>query len=133
MISYKTNVPISASQFIELLKKTTLGERRPLDNMACVEGMLDHSNLVITAWDNERLVGIARSVTDFNYCCYLSDLAVDETYQQRGIGQQLIAETEKSLAKTCKIILLSAPQAVNYYPHIGFKQHPSAWTKLRNE
>ena len=129
MITYQTDKAISPTQFIALLKKTSLGERRPLDDSACIEGMLKNADLLVTAWDGEQLVGIARSVTDFSYCCYLSDLAVDEAYQKQGIGQRLIQETEKALAQTCKIILLAAPQAVDYYPHIGFTRHPSAWTK----
>ncbi len=129
MITYQTDKAISPTQFIALLKKTSLGERRPLDDSACIEGMLKNADLLVTAWDGEQLVGIARSVTDFSYCCYLSDLAVDEAYQKQGIGRRLIRETEKALAQTCKIILLAAPQAVDYYPHIGFTRHPSAWTK----
>ena len=129
MITYQTDKAISPTQFIALLKKTSLGERRPLNDFACIEGMLKNADLLVTAWDGEQLIGIARSVTDFSYCCYLSDLAVDEAYQKQGIGQRLIQETEKALAQTCKIILLAAPQAVDYYPHIGFTQHPSAWTK----
>ena len=129
MITYQTDKAISPTQFIALLKKTSLGERRPLDDSACIEGMLKNADVLVTAWDGEQLVGIARSVTDFSYCCYLSDLAVDEAYQKQGIGRRLIRETEKALAQTCKIILLAAPQAVDYYPHIGFTRHPSAWTK----
>ncbi len=129
MITYQTDKAISPTQFIALLKKTSLGERRPLDDSVCIEGMLKNADLLVTAWDGEQLVGIARSVTDFSYCCYLSDLAVDEAYQKQGIGRRLIRETEKALAQTCKIILLAAPQAVDYYPHIGFTRHPSAWTK----
>ena len=85
MIEYKTNSPISVKQFIELLNKTTLGARRPLEDEKRVAAMLHHADLLITAWDGERLGGMARSVTDFAYCCYLSDLAVDEQYQKQGI------------------------------------------------
>ena len=74
-------------------------------------------------------MGVARSVTDFAYCCYLSDLAVDEQYQKQGIGQQLIKYTKQALYPQAKIVLLAAPQAVEYYPHIGFMQHMSAWVK----
>ena len=129
MIEYKTNFPISVEQFIELLNKTTLGARRPLDDEKRVAAMLHHADLLVTAWDGERLVGAARSVTDFAYCCYLSDLAVDEQYQKQGIGVQLIEHTKQALHPQAKIVLLSAPQAVDYYPHIGFTQHMSAWTK----
>ena len=84
MIDYKVNEPISVKQFIELLNKTTLGARRPLEDEKRVAAMLHHADLLITAWDGERLVGVARSVTDFAYCCYLSDLAVVEQYQKQG-------------------------------------------------
>ena len=89
--------------------------------------MLEHSNLIATAWDDALLVGIARSVTDFHYCCYLSDLAVDVAYQRRGIGKRLIQLTQDALGRRCKIILLSAPAAVGYYPHLGFERHEQAW------
>lgn len=77
--------------------------------------------------DKDQLVGVARSVTDFHYCCYLSDLAVDESVQSSGIGQYLILVTKEELSPSCKVILLSAPQAQDYYPKIGFEPHNSAW------
>ncbi|ATF74955.1 GNAT family N-acetyltransferase [Pasteurella multocida] len=132
MITYKTNVPISVQQYTDLLKQTSLGERRPIDKPEQIETMLKQTDVLVTAWHNDTLVGLARSVTDFAYCCYLSDLAVSEQWQKQGIGQQLILETEQVLEPTCKIILLAAPQAVDYYPHIGFVQHPSAWTKIES-
>ena len=84
-ISYKINAPISVDQFIELLANSTLGERRPIDDRQCMQGMLDNANLTITAWDEEVLVGVARSVTDFHYACYLSDLAVSKNHQKQRI------------------------------------------------
>lgn len=93
--------------------------------------MLDNANLTVTAWKEDRLVGIARSVTDFFYCCYLSDLAVDRACQGEGIGRELIRLTQSELGSRCSIILLSAPGAVTYYPHLGLDQHPSAWTLPR--
>ena len=95
-------------QFIELLNKTTLGARRPLEDEKRVAAMLHHADLLVTAWDGEQLVGVARSVTDFAYCCYLSDLAVDEQYQKQGIGLQLIEHTKQALHPQAKIVLLSA-------------------------
>jgi predicted N-acetyltransferase YhbS len=89
--------------------------------------MLAHANLLCTAWDGEKLVGVARSVTDFEYCCYLSDLAVDEAYQKQGIGRELIRLTQSRLGSKAKIILLAAPKADGYYPRIGFELHSSAW------
>lgn len=129
MIEYKTNFPISATQYVELLKQTSLGTRRPIEDIERIESMLQYANLLVTAWKNTELVGAARSLTNFQYCCYLSDLAVREDCQKQGIGKALISETEKALSPKAKIILLSAPQAVDYYPHIGFTQHPSAWLK----
>jgi N-acetylglutamate synthase-like GNAT family acetyltransferase len=126
-IQYKVNQSITADQFIELLSKTSLGARRPIDQFETIEVMLENANLLITAWQGGHLVGVARSVTDFAFCCYLSDLAVDESMQASGIGKTLIRMTKEALKPTCSLILLSAPQAVDYYPKIGFTQHNSAW------
>lgn len=126
-IKYLVNNPISAEQFTALLKQTTLGERRPVENLTCIQGMIDNADLLVTAWSGNKLVGVARSVTDFHYCCYLSDLAVSESVQAKGIGKELIRQTFRALKPGCRIILLSAPQAVDYYPKIGFTKHDSAW------
>lgn len=126
-IRYSTAESISADQFIDVLKRSTLGERRPIDDRACIENMLRHANLLCTAWDDAKLVGIARSITDFSYCCYLSDLAVDAAYQHQGIGKELIRQTRAKLGPRSKIVLLAAPKAREYYPKIGFTQHQSAW------
>ena len=127
MVEYKINVPISAQQFIGLLNSTSLGARRPVNNPNVIESMLKHGNLLVTAWIGDKLVGVARSLTDFDFCCYLSDLAVDESLQVGGIGKQLIRLTKEQLHPDCMINLLAAPQAVGYYPKIGFEQHNSAW------
>jgi GNAT superfamily N-acetyltransferase len=126
-IQFSASRPVTAEQFIDVLKRSTLGERRPIDDRHCIESMLKHGNLLCTAWDCEQLVGVARSVTDFSYCCYLSDLAVDVSYQSRGIGTELIRLTQMQLGHRCTLILLAAPKAAHYYPKIGFRQHPSAW------
>ena len=126
-IRYETSRQISAEEFIDLLKRSTLAERRPVDDPKCIQAMLRHADLLCTAWDGEKLVGIARSVTDFEYCCYLSDLAVDEKYQKNGIGKKLIGLTKSKLGAKATIILLSAPKAEGYYPKIGFDAHRSAW------
>lgn len=126
-IQYESDRKISDSEFVDLLSRSTLAERRPADDPTCVAAMLKHANLLCTAWDGDKLVGIARSVTDFEYCCYLSDLAVDVAYQHQGIGKALICLTQNQLGDKAKVILLAAPQAVNYYPKVGFTAHPSAW------
>ena len=128
-IHYLINEPVSTQQYIDLLQKTSLGPRRSIQNADLITGMLQHSNLVISAWYKQELVGIARSVTDFYFCCYLADLAVTVRFQKEGIGKKLIEITEQQLQPECTLTLLAAPQAVTYYPKIGFSQHPSAWVK----
>ena len=102
--------------------KSTLGERRPVNDMDRIIAMVDNANLIITARHEQKLIGVARSITDFVYCTYLSDLAVDEAYQKRGIGKELIRLT-KSETPQATTILLSAPKAMSYYPHIGMTMH----------
>lgn len=126
-IEYKVNHPISSAEFIELLKRSSLGERRPIQDLDCIEGMLAHSNLLVTAWQGERLVGVARSLTDFHYACYLSDLAVDQAYQCQGIGKHLQSLTQAQLGPRAKLILIAAPAAQSYYGHLGYSANPRCW------
>ena len=130
-IEYKINEPVSTDQFIDLLKTSTLGERRPLEDRQCLEGMLLNSNLIVSAWHNDQLVGIARSITDFHYACYLSDLAVSLEQQKSGIGKQLQILTQAQLGPRCKLILIAAPAANKYYEHIGFNNNPRCWVLER--
>jgi GNAT superfamily N-acetyltransferase len=132
-ITYKVNVPITADQFITLLKQSTLSERRPVDDYQCMQGMVENSNLIVTAWDGSRLVGVARSMTDFHYACYLSDLAVDKQYQKQGIGKELQVITQKQLGGKCNLILVAAPLADSYYGYIGFTNNPRCWVLGPNE
>lgn len=129
MIRYSTTETITVGQFRGILERSTLGERRPLDSEDTLDAMLTNASLLATAWDGEMLVGIARSVTDFAFCCYISDLAVDEAYQRQGIGRQLIEATAQRLGPDCKIILLAAPKADSYYGGVGFQRHPRAWVR----
>lgn len=122
MMEYKIENTLSVEEFIEVLKRSSLAERRPVDDLARMQKMVKNANLTITARDGEKLVGVARSITDFAYCTYLSDLAVDEKYQRQGIGKELIRHT-KLAAPDAKLILLSAPKAVEYYPKIGMTRH----------
>ena len=126
-IQYEINKVIATDQFIRILERSGLGERRPINDRQCIEQMLENADLLVTAWLDGNLVGVARSVTDFGYCCYLSDLAVDRSVQRAGIGKQLIRLKKDCLGPKCKLILLSAPAASDYYPHLGFERHPSAW------
>ncbi|MCC9605727.1 GNAT family N-acetyltransferase [Blastopirellula sp. JC732] len=127
MLSYQLEPDLTAAEFLDLLHRSTLAERRPVDDPDRIEGMLRHADLIVTARDGELLVGISRAVTDYNYCTYLSDLAVDVAYQRQGIGKQLIRRTHEAGGLKTTLILLSAPKAVEYYPHIGMTQHPSCW------
>lgn len=126
-IEYFHDRKIKPEQFIDVLRRSTLAERRPVDDVGRIAAMLDNANLICTAWAGDVLVGVARSVTDFSYCCYLSDLAVDVSYQKKGIGKRLIEVTQTRLHPKCKIILLAAPKAEGYYPKIGFRHFHSAW------
>ncbi|WP_235906765.1 GNAT family N-acetyltransferase [Pseudomonas saliphila] len=96
-----------------------------------MEGMISNSNLTVTAWEGETLVGIARSVTDFHYAYYLSDLAVCRSRQDRGIGRQLQIITQNQLGPRCKLILIAAPSANSYYEYIGFTNNPRCWVLER--
>jgi len=133
MIAYNANSPLTAAEFIDVLRRSTLAERRPVDDPEAIAGMVANADLTVTAWDGDRLVGVARSVTDFTYCCYLSDLAVDAAYQRQGIGVELIARTQAQLGPQCKLILLAAPAAADYYPRIGFEHHPRCWILDRDK
>ncbi len=121
-IRYQIEHELSLEEFVSVLNRSTLGERRPLDNADRLKAMLQHANLIVTARNGGLLVGIARSLSDFSFCTYLSDLAVDEAYQKKGIGKMLIRETKKA-APLAKLILLSAPKAIDYYPKIGMTRH----------
>jgi predicted N-acetyltransferase YhbS len=135
MISYRTGNNLDLDVVIELYRASTLGARRPVDDRPRMQRMLREANLVITAWDGEQLVGISRSLTDFSYATYLSDLsdlAVRESHQRLGIGKELIRRTQSASAPAT-LILLAAPAAEQYYPHIGFTHHPQAWRLLARE
>jgi len=121
-ITYRSNIKISADQFIDVLKRSTLAERRPVDNRDRIEKMLQHGNIIVTAWQGDLLIGVSRALSDFSFCCYLSDLAVDEAFQKQGIGKELIRLTKEAAGDNASLVLLAAPKAVNYYPRIGMEQ-----------
>jgi predicted N-acetyltransferase YhbS len=121
MITYQIEKNLSPTEFINVLNKSTLGKRRPVNELDRISKMIEHGNLIITARENNVLIGVARSLTDFQYCTYLSDIAVDEQYQKQGIGKELIKLTKQETPKA-KLILLSAPKAVDYYPKIGMSK-----------
>ena len=131
-ITYALEPDLSAQDFRDILVASTLAERRPAEDLARLDRMLRNADIVATARDGRRLVGIARSVTDFAYCCYLSDLAVDIAYQRQGIGKRLIAETHARAGEAATLILVAAPAAETYYPRIGLQKLRSCWAIPRS-
>ena len=127
MIRYETEKTITVEEAIDLYERSTLGERRPVDRPDVFAKMLANADLIITAWDDDRLIGIARTLTDFGYVAYLADLAVDASYQRQGIGRRLIELTQGLLDDTAFITLLAAPKANEYYERLGFEHNERAW------
>jgi len=127
MIEYRIGNKLDLDAVIELYRASTLGERRPIGDRERMGQMLNNANLVLTAWDGGQLVGISRALSDFSYATYLSDLAVRVSHQKLGIGKELIRRTQEAGGTQTTIILLAAPAAETYYPHVGFTHHPQAW------
>lgn len=117
---------LRADEFVAVLKESTLAERRPVDDASRIESMCRNASLVVTARYQGRMVGVARCITDFVYCTYLSDLAVSQEFQRQGIGRELIRRVKEAVPETL-VILLAAPKAMEYYPAIGMKRHEGAF------
>jgi ribosomal protein S18 acetylase RimI-like enzyme len=132
-IHYLLEPQLSPAEFIDVLQRSTLAERRPVDDPDTIAGMLKQADVILTARsESGLLVGVSRAITDFAYCTYLSDLAVDEAFQRQGIGQELLRRTHAAAGLNTTLILLSAPAARDYYPHIGMTRHESCWIVPRN-
>lgn len=132
-IDYQSEPRLAAAEFIPLLRKTSLGERRPLDDVPRIARMLAEADLIITARVDGALAGVSRAITDYSYCTYLADLAVDQAFQGHGIGRELIRRTHAAAGLQTMLILLAAPAAETYYPYIGLTQHHSCWYLPRAE
>jgi len=126
-MQYAREPGLSPAEFVDLLHRSTLAERRPVDDAKTIQAMLLNADVVLTARADGKLVGLSRAITDFAYCTYLSDLAVDADWQRQGIGRELIRRTHEAVGLHTTLILLSAPKAESYYPHIGMTQHHSCW------
>lgn len=126
-VAYRSDVTPSLDEFIDLYRSSGLAERRPAEDRARMAAMLAAADLLVTAWDGDELVGVARSLSDRVYVTYLSDIAVARSHQHRGIGRQLVRETVAACDPACQLVLLAAPAATGYYPRLGFEAHPSAW------
>lgn len=127
-ITYQLEPQLTSAEFIDILRRSTLAERRPVDHPETIEGMLRNADLIVTARDGGLLVGVSRAITDFHFCLYLSDLAVDQAFQGKGIGKELIHRTHREAGLNTTLILVAAPKAETYYPHIGLTKHASCWT-----
>jgi ribosomal protein S18 acetylase RimI-like enzyme len=127
-VRYAIEPDLSADEFIDVLRRSTLAERRPIDDRDRIAGMLEHADVIATARAADGLlVGVSRAISDYHYCTYLSDLAVDEAFQRRGIGRELILRTHAAGGFHTSLILIAAPKARSYYPHIGMQPHDSCW------
>lgn len=124
---YLVEPALLPEEFIDVLVRSTLGERRPVSDVGIIAGMLRNASLIVTARIDGYLVGVSRAISDFSYCTYLSDLAVDQLYQRRGIGRELLQRTHQAAGLHTSLILLASPHARDYYPHIGLRQHDSCW------
>ena len=124
---YALEPALDAAAFIDVLRRSTLAERRPVDQPQTIASMIAHADVLLTARAQGKLVGVSRALTDFSYCTYLSDLAVDVAYQRRGIGRELLRRTHEAAGLHTTLVLLAAPRAREYYPHIGLTQHDSCW------
>jgi predicted N-acetyltransferase YhbS len=131
MIEYRLEPNLSAAEFIDVLIRSTLAERRPVDDRRAIQRMLAYADVILTARSDGALVGISRAISDFAFCTYLADLAVDAAHQGRGIGRELIRRTHLEAGLDTTLILLSAPKAQTYYPHIGMTKHESCWITPR--
>jgi predicted N-acetyltransferase YhbS len=125
--TYRLEPDLSAEEFIDVLVRSTLAERRPVRDLDTIRAMLTNADVILTARLDGLLIGVSRAITDFAFCTYLSDLAVDERYQRQGIGRELIRHTHEAAGLHTMLILLAAPKAHTYYPHIGMTKHESCW------
>jgi GNAT superfamily N-acetyltransferase len=132
-VAYALEPGLAPAEFVDVLVRSTLAERRPVHDAERIRGMLAHADVIVTARVGGRLVGVSRAVTDFSYCCYLSDLAVDAAHQRRGIGRELIRRTHAAAGRHTTLVLLAAPKARDYYPHVGMAPHDSCWVIPRAE
>ena len=125
MIAYCLNQPLEAADVARVFESS--GINRPTADLPRIERMLAHANLIVSAWDADRLIGVGRALTDYAYCCYLSDLAVDASYQNQGIGQEIVRRIRAAIGEDVSLILVSAPGATAYYPKLGFSPAAGAF------
>ena len=126
-VTYRLEPGLNPEDFIDVLVRSRLAERRPVSDLPTIRAMLTNADVIVTARLDGLLVGVSRAITDFAYCTYLSDLAVDKRHQRQGIGRELIRRTHEAAGLHTTLILLAAPKAQTYYPHVGMTRHESCW------
>ncbi|GGK88248.1 GNAT family N-acetyltransferase [Rufibacter glacialis] len=124
-IIYSFDSRPNADQIIELYDNC--GLPRPTNDKERIQKMFDNSNLIVTAWHNDLLVGVSRSITDWVWSCYLADLAIRQEYKKAGIGRHLIKLTKDKVGEQSMVLLLSVPTAMEYYPKVGFVKQESSF------
>jgi predicted N-acetyltransferase YhbS len=127
-VTYRLEPDLAPAEFIGVLVRSTLGQRRPVHDLDTIRALLANADLILTARVDGQLVGVSRSITDFVDCTYLSDLAVAEAYQRQGIGRELVRRTHAAAGRHTTLVLLATPESRDYYPHIGLVQQESCWT-----
>jgi len=131
VITYRVNTKIEPHQLADVFKAS--GIRRPYEDYNRMKKMLDNANLLVTAWDGDKLIGVARALTDFSFCCYISDLCVIKEYQHKDIGHELVSQVQNFVGEECSLILLSPSEAVDYFPRIGFTKADNAFIIQRKK
>ena len=131
-IAYKKNVPLEPRQILEVYASAPLSPRCDYPEER-ISAMYRSSNLILSAWDGDKLIGVARSLTDYAYCTYCSDLAIRKEYQKGGIGKELLRRTKEAAGDASNLLLLAADEAMGYYPKIGFEKVDNAFLVKRKE
>jgi N-acetylglutamate synthase-like GNAT family acetyltransferase len=124
-IEYSFEKIPSPDEVIELYDNC--GLPRPTNDRERMKRMFENSNLIVTAWHNDQLVGVSRCITDWVWSCYLADLAVRSNYKKSGIGKELIKLTKQKVGEQSMVLLLSVPTAMEYYPKVGFTRLENAF------
>lgn len=124
-IVYKKTNQISAQELSQVFERS--GIKRPYQDLDRLQRMIEHADIIISAWVDDQMIGVARAITDYSYCCYLSDLAVDRDYHKQGIGKSMIQLLQHQIGEECSLVLLSAPTATEFYEQIGFNRADKAF------
>ncbi len=130
-VEYRHNFPLDPVDVVRVFDQS--GIKRPTGDLPRIARMFAAPSLLLSAWVGNELVGLSRSLTDYAYCCYLSDLAVDKRYQGCGIGKELVKRTQAIIGEQVSLILLSAPDAMSYYPTLGFEPAGNAFVIRRKQ